>query len=112
YGVSRRKSTAIVAVSNYVLLSIPAALSFGSFSQELIIFGKTPFDLMDFIASNLLMPLGGMLAAVFVGWRIWPEISEVLGRECPSWVVSIFRVMAGVVSPILIFAVAYFLIFG
>lgn len=36
---------------------------------------------MDFIASNLLMPLGGMLAAVFVGWRIWPVIRAELEKN-------------------------------
>ena len=38
--------------------------------------GKTPFDLIDFFAANLLMPLGGMLIALFVGWRMRPAVLE------------------------------------
>ncbi|HET8816730.1 MAG TPA: sodium-dependent transporter, partial [Pseudidiomarina sp.] len=112
YDMPRKKATLIVAISNYVILSVPAALSFGTLADDLMIFGKTPFDLMDFIASNVLMPIGGMLAAVFVGWRVWPEIKTVLLREMPVWCTYIFRFVAGVLSPVLIGAVAYFLIFG
>ena len=32
--------------------------------------GKTPFDLIDYLVSNVLMPLGGMLYALFAGWWI------------------------------------------
>ncbi len=112
YGVERRTSTLIVSISNYVLLCIPAALSFGSMSEDLKVFGKTPFDLMDFVASNLLMPLGGMFAAVFVGWRIWPSIKAVLVDEVHAHFVHAFRLFAAVVSPVLIGIVAYMLITG
>ncbi|CAI8156418.1 MAG: Uncharacterised protein [Pseudidiomarina mangrovi] len=112
YNMPRKKATLIVAVSNYLILGVPAALSFGVYAGDLSIFGKTPFDMMDFLASNILMPIGGMLAAVFVGWKIWPQIREVLIKECPAWCVVGFRFIAGVLSPLLIGAVAYFLIFG
>ena len=32
--------------------------------------GKTPFDLIDYLVSNVLMPLGGMLYALFAGWWV------------------------------------------
>jgi NSS family neurotransmitter:Na+ symporter len=32
--------------------------------------GKTIFELIDYFVSNLLMPIGGVLIAVFVGWRM------------------------------------------
>ena len=35
--------------------------------------GKTLFDLIDYATANLMMPLGGILMALFVGWRIKPE---------------------------------------
>ena len=110
YRIERRTATLIVSISNYILLCIPAALSFGSMSEDLKVFGKTPFDLMDFVASNLLMPLGGMFAAVFVGWRIWPAIKAVLADEVHAHFVHAFRLFAAVVSPVLIGIVAYMLI--
>ena len=35
--------------------------------------GKTPFDLIDYLVSNILMPLGGMLYALFAGWWLSRE---------------------------------------
>ena len=35
--------------------------------------GKTVFDLIDYATANLMMPLGGILMALFVGWRIKPS---------------------------------------
>ncbi|MCU0930185.1 MAG: hypothetical protein MUE62_13935 [Burkholderiaceae bacterium] len=50
-------------------LGVPAALSFGALGGVRI-GGAGVLDAMDFVASNLLMPLNGLLIAVFVGW-IW-----------------------------------------
>ncbi len=36
--------------------------------------GKTVFDLIDYATANLMMPLGGILMALFVGWRIKPAV--------------------------------------
>ncbi len=36
--------------------------------------GMTPFDLIDYFTANLMMPLGGILMALFVGWRIKPQV--------------------------------------
>jgi NSS family neurotransmitter:Na+ symporter len=38
--------------------------------------GKTFFDLIDYFTANLLMPLGGILIALFVGWRLKKEHLE------------------------------------
>ena len=35
--------------------------------------GKTPFNLIEYFTENLMMPLGGILMALFVGWRVKPE---------------------------------------
>jgi len=106
YSLDRKVATVSVAVVNYLLLGIPAALSFGGGTQDLTIFGKTPFDAMDFMASNVLMPLGGMFAAVFVGWRIWPQIKTILSAETPQLVHKIYWLVAAVASPVLIAIVA------
>ncbi len=36
--------------------------------------GKTVFDLIDFLTAYLLMPIGGILMALFVGWRLKPAL--------------------------------------
>lgn len=36
----------------------------------------TLFDLLDYSVTNVLMPLGGVGIAVFVGWRVRPEVLQ------------------------------------
>lgn len=64
--MSRTKATILSTIA----ISITGALctlSMGPLSNFLI-FDKNIFDLLDFLASNVLLPLGGMLIAFFVGW--------------------------------------------
>jgi NSS family neurotransmitter:Na+ symporter len=51
-------------------LGVPSALSLGGHFPKIA--GKDFLDVMDFISSNVLLPLGGIFIAVFVGW-IWLE---------------------------------------
>ncbi len=80
--------------------------------ESFTIFGKTPFDAMDFMASNVLMPLGGMFAATFVGWRVWPQIKTILAGEVPGAVQKVYWLLAAIVSPVLIAIVAVMTIKG
>mgnify|MGYP001819719410 FL=1 len=36
--------------------------------------GMTPFALIDYFTANLMMPLGGILMALFVGWLVKPSV--------------------------------------
>jgi NSS family neurotransmitter:Na+ symporter len=38
--------------------------------------GKTIFDLIDYFTANIMMPVGAILIALFVGWRMQPEMPE------------------------------------
>ncbi|MEB6332044.1 sodium-dependent transporter [Staphylococcus pseudoxylosus] len=63
---SKRKSIAIYASILVFIISIPATLSFSSLSG--IEFGAgTIFDNMDFLVSNILMPLGALGTTLVVG---------------------------------------------
>lgn len=64
-----RKKTAVWAGFLIFLLGIPCSLSFGVLS-EYKIFGRNFFDTLDYFAANILLPLGGLLVCVFVGW-VW-----------------------------------------
>ncbi|MET0289102.1 MAG: sodium-dependent transporter [Pseudoxanthomonas sp.] len=35
---------------------------------------RTPFDLLDYLTSNLLMPLGGLMVALMAGWALSREV--------------------------------------
>ena len=58
-----------VAVVGFVawLLGIAVALSFNDWSG-FTIFGLSIFDLLDSLTTKIMMPLAGLLIAIFVGW--------------------------------------------
>ncbi|QZY56499.1 sodium-dependent transporter [Crassaminicella profunda] len=65
-----RKSATIGLGLILFLIGIPCSLSFGPWADIHILPGKGFFDTFDFVASNILLPLGGLLLCIFVGW-IW-----------------------------------------
>ena len=71
-GMSRKKAT-IWAAFTITLAGILCTLSMGPLNNFLI-FGKNFFGIFDFMASNVLLPLGGMLISIFVGWKLHKHI--------------------------------------
>ena len=55
-----RKAASLMATVGIGLLGVPATLSFGVL-KDFTIGGLNSFDLFDFLSSNALMPLGGIL---------------------------------------------------
>jgi NSS family neurotransmitter:Na+ symporter len=67
-GMSRTKSTVLLALITWAV-GVVCSLSFGPLSGVKVI-GLTFFDLLDKLCSNVLMPLGGLLFVLFVGWKM------------------------------------------
>ena len=74
---SRTKATVVLACAIFVL-TILSSLSMGPMANVLI-FGKNFFDLLDFIASNILLPVGGLMMCIFIGyfWGIDNAVAEI-----------------------------------
>ncbi len=66
--ISRTKAT-IIAASAITVTGVFCTLSHGPLS-DVLIFKKNIFQLFDVIASNILLPLGGMFISIFVGWKL------------------------------------------
>ena len=62
-----RKAAAISTIAMIAVLGVPAALSQGTMA-DFKLFGLNMFDLFDFLSSNILLPVGGILICLFVGW--------------------------------------------
>lgn len=77
--------------------------SFSSLSQGVLshitVFGKTFFDFFDYTSSNILLPIGGLLVVLLVGWRM--KRSHVLDELTSGGTITVKPIM---------FAVIYFLI--
>jgi len=57
------------------LLGIPSSLSLGVWSRFTVA-GKSFFDIMDYLASNLMLPAGGIFISLFAGWVAFPKLME------------------------------------
>ena len=62
-----RKRASISAGGVTWVLGIATILSFNVWS-EVKWFDKTIFDLLDYLTANIMLPLGGLLIALFAGW--------------------------------------------
>lgn len=69
-------SRVVATVSSAALMGsvgLLATLSTSTLAEKLVM-GKTFFDLFDFVSSNILLPVGGILICLFVGWKLGPAV--------------------------------------
>ncbi len=107
----KRHKAVIVFGSFTFLIGVPSALSFNVMS-DMTIFGLNYFDISDFVSANILLPLGGMLIAVFVAW-IWgfdkalANLKQGAEKMFKSafWQIKGWKFLLKYVSPVLIFIV-------
>ena len=73
--------------------------------------GKNLFDPMDYIASNLMPPIGGIRITLFVGWVIYPIAveGETKGGRHGFALAPVWRIIRQFVAPA---AIAWILISG
>ena len=108
--MSRRKACLIFGALAW-LIGIATVLSFNVWKNfaPLGMFetfaGKTLYDLIDYFTANLLMPLGGILISIFVGWRLKPAfLAEELSMKSRT-LFNIWLFLLRVVVPVAILAV-------
>ena len=105
-GINRRTSAAMVTCSIWVL-GIGSVLSFNLWAELKPIAGKTIFDLVDYLTANLMMPVGGMLIAIFAGWfmrrsTLTDELRISSSRLFATWRVLIRTVVPLAIAGILV----------
>lgn len=71
---SRVRSIAIVGAFVYILGLLCALSNIEGVKEYLTFFGKGFFDWLDYISSNIMLPLGGIVICVFVGFFVRREI--------------------------------------
>ncbi|MDK2777762.1 MAG: sodium-dependent transporter [Pseudomonadota bacterium] len=99
-GVSRGRATFIVCLLAW-LIGVGTVLSFNEWSEVTFLKG-TFFDNLDFLTSNLMMPLGGMAIAIFVGWYMRREDAEGELNVADHRVFTVWRFMLRYLSPLAI----------
>lgn len=107
---SRHKAVLVFGSLGF-LVGIPSALSFNVLANETL-FGLNFFDLANYVSSNIMLPLGGLLIAVFVGyvWGIDKALAELKQGaeklfERSGWRVRAWVILLKYFAPVLIFLV-------
>lgn len=106
FNMSRSVSIAWNTVA-LVVLGIPCALSLGSMS-DVTFFGKTFFDLLDYMTSNIGMPLGALAMAYIGGYLAWPAMKKQMNmtEAVPAWLEKFILISIKFISPAVIVVIA------
>lgn len=103
FGLSRIKASLYSGVATW-LLGLGTVWSFNRWA-EIKFFGLTFFDLLDFVTSNLMLPLGGILIAIFAGWLMKAESTKSeLNIHNPNLYLA-WQVLVRYIAPVAVFIV-------
>ncbi|HSG87940.1 MAG TPA: sodium-dependent transporter [Pseudomonadales bacterium] len=93
------------------ILGLGTVFSFNIWADVHLIGEKTIFDLIDFTANNVLLPLGGLLIALFVGFAL-PRAIKVGQLRYEGWKLGLYNVLIRFVSPAGVIAVFAYTIYS
>lgn len=106
---SRVGAIFLVGVSAW-LMGLGTVLSFNDWAEFKPLFGMTFFDFLDYLTANIMLPLGGLFIALFVGWKmnrehIREEIADLNDKQFDIWLMMVRWVSPVAVSAVFIFLV-------
>ncbi len=86
-----------------------ACLGSFSFMSDVTLFGKNTFDFLDYITANIMLPLGGILIALFAGWVVKDKFAKE-ELELSGTLYALWNISMKFTAPIAVAVVLYFLI--
>ncbi|MCH5336704.1 MAG: sodium-dependent transporter [Campylobacter sp.] len=101
FKMSRLKALILIGIVVYVL-GVSCILSFiSTTSESFTFFGKSFFEILDFLSSKLIMPIGGILTAIFVGFIIDKQKLEKLFEPyCKKFYFELWYIFIRFISPL------------
>lgn len=86
WGWTRKKAVLLTGLGTF-LFGIPSALSHSQslFANWGLIYGKTFFDTMDNLVTVWLLSIGGLLIALFAGWKVDRALTEDEFKAGTEW---------------------------
>lgn len=104
-----RRSRVHAVVTCFLLcggVGVFCSLSFGPL-EGFKLFGLSVFDFFDYITSNIMLPAGGLLLAVFAGWRLkranyLDELTNSGDLNIPRWLSLTIYYLLKLVAPLAI----------
>ena len=111
YHMDRRKVLIIAGLLTY-LLGLLSVFSFNKLSDFKIL-NHTFFDLFDTLTSNYLLPLGGLLTALFFGWKLGEKaVAKSLGNPSQKVLVQGLLWSVRVIAPLAILIIVLHTIYN
>lgn len=95
-----RSKACVWAGSVCWFLGLGTVFSFNAWSEKTW-FGRNFFELVDFLTADIMLPLGGILVALFAGWILPRAASESeleMGRTYRYWLILVRYVAPGAVA--------------
>ena len=107
YKMSRLKALVYIGIVVYVLGTMCVFSYISATSEALTLFGKSFFDCLDYLSSNIIMPIGGICAAIFTGFVLKKEALQILFKPYMSGIYfEIWYFFLRYISPLAIILVA------
>jgi len=101
FSFSRKKALALIGAFIYCMGILCILSSIEGVKENLTFFGKSFFDCLDFLSSNVIMPIGGITVSIFVGFVIKKDALYILfGPYMSKAVFEIWYFMIRFVAPI------------
>jgi NSS family neurotransmitter:Na+ symporter len=105
--LTRFQAAWLIGLTDWVL-GIAVLLSFSAWKDVRLLFGLNIFDTLDKLTTNILLPLGGLLMALFAGWVMKTHhVQEELNIAAQPY--RMWRFTIRFVSPLAIIAIFLYL---
>lgn len=101
--MSRKRASVVVGLLIW-LVGVSVSLSFNVWGDVKIVFGLGIFDTLDKLTSTVMLPLGGVLMAIFAGYLMKKQhITEELGLK--GFAFTCWKIANKIIAPIAVIAV-------
>lgn len=105
--LTRLQAAWLIGLTDWVL-GIAVLLSFSAWKDVRLLFGLNIFDTLDKLTTNILLPLGGLLMALFAGWVMKTHhVQEELNITTQPY--RLWRFTIRFISPLAIIAIFLYL---
>lgn len=113
--MSRGRAT-LLAMISASMLGLLAALSFGPLSG-FTVGGQNIFGILDYVTSNIMLPIGGLCVVIFVGWVLKPSVrireltnnGKLSSRFYPAYIYIVRFVAPVAIALVLLYSLGFFI---
>ena len=107
--ISRRTAVPVAFIS-IMVIGVFCTMSFGPLADDKWL-GRTFFDWVDYLTSNISLPIGGLMIAVLSSWVAWPQVKPfICGEKSHLYSEGTYKILRwsiAIFAPILVLTVLF-----